>query len=129
MVTTLEIIDKAQELGKLLGQHEAVTQLESVLKSFQEDVESQRSFNDYQHQIAKIGQKEAEGQPIEVEEKRKLADLQNDVIQNPILREMQVKQMDYLDLMRQVDEAITSQSSIAGLASAAGSADGSVAAG
>lgn len=129
MATTLEIIDKAQELGKLLGHHEAVTKLETVLKSFQEDVEAQRLFNDYQRHVAKIGQKEAQGQPIEVDEKRTLTELQNNVVQNPILREMQVKQMDYLDLMRQVDEAITSQSSIGGLASAAGSTDGSLTSG
>jgi len=62
MPTTQEILNKAQDLGKLLAKHDALTRLESVLKTFQEDVEAQRLFNDYQRHLAKIGQKEAEGQ-------------------------------------------------------------------
>ena len=112
MVTTQEIVDSAVNLGKLLAKHEAVSELEAVLKQFQQDVDSQRLFNDYQRHMAKMAEKEAQGDPIEVEDKRRLQQLQEGVIHNPILRQLQIKQMDYLDLMRRVDEAITGQSSI-----------------
>lgn len=126
MATTQEIVDAATALGKLVAKHEAVVKMETVLKNFQEDIEAQRLFNDYQRHLAKIGQKEAAGQPIEVQDKRQLESLQDGVSHNAILRDLQIRQMDYLDLMRRVDEAIASQSplgAVAGPAVGAG-ADG-----
>ena len=55
---------------------------------------------------AVIAEKEARQQPIEVEDKRKLEQLHQKVIEHPLLRDLQVVQMDYLDLMRKVDEAL-----------------------
>jgi len=124
MVTTQEIIDSAVNLGKQLAKHQAVSELEVVLKQFQEDVDSQRLFNDYQRHMAKIAQKEAQGDPIEVNDKRRLQQLQEDMTQNSILRQLQIKQMDYLDLMRRVDQSITGQSSIGQLAPEAGESAG-----
>ena len=111
-MTTQEIVDSAVELGKLLAKHKAVSELEAALKQFQEDVDSQRLFNDYQRHMAKIAEKEAQGDPIEVQDKQQLQKLQESVMHNSILRQLQIKQMDYLDLMRRVDEAIAGQSSI-----------------
>jgi hypothetical protein len=41
-----------------------------------------------------------------VEDKRQLERLQKAVVMNPTLRELQMVQMDYVDLMRRVDEAM-----------------------
>lgn len=107
MATTQEILDSAQALGKQIGTHEASIKFEKSLKALQADVEAQRLLNDYQRHMAKIAEKESKGDPIEVEDKRQLEDLQSQVVNHPTLRDLQVSQMDYLDLMRQVDESIS----------------------
>jgi cell fate (sporulation/competence/biofilm development) regulator YlbF (YheA/YmcA/DUF963 family) len=105
-VTTQDVLNKAHELGDLIAQHPAAKKMEDILKRLQDDTDAQRAMNDYNRHLQALSEKEAAGKPIEVEDKRKLEALQNAVIRNPILRDFQVGQMDYLDLMRKVDEAI-----------------------
>ncbi len=109
MATTQEIMDAASALGKLVSSHEGVVKFKQTLKKLQDDVDAQRLLNDYMRQVSKIGEKEAQGQPIEVEDKKQLTALQGQVTNNDLLREFQITQMDYLDLMRRIDEAITTQ--------------------
>ena len=107
MATIQEILDSAKALGKQISTHEASIKFEKSLKALQADVDAQRLLNDYQRHMAKIAEKETKGDPIEVEDKRRLEDLQNQVVSHSTLRDLQVSQMDYLDLMRQVDEMIS----------------------
>lgn len=109
MATTDEILDKARELGDLIAEHPSAKKLESVLQRLQGDTEAQRAMTDYERHLRTLSEKQESGRPIEVDDKRKLEKLQMAVIKNPILRDMQVAQMDYLDLMRRVDEAIQGQ--------------------
>ncbi len=126
MPTTSEIITAAEKLGDLIAQHDAAKKLESALKALQSNVESQRVLNDYNRHLQSLGEKEASGRPIEVEDKRKLESLQRAVVMNPLLRQFQTAQMDYVDLLRKVDDAMLGRSSIAaeaGLAPAGGGAE------
>ena len=107
MATTQEILDAAVNLGKLIATHEAAKKFEGVMKKLEGEVEAQRLLNDYHRHLSKLGEKEAKGEPIEVEDKRQLESLQNQVVNNAVLRDIQMAQMDYLDLMRRVDEAIS----------------------
>lgn len=107
MATTEEIMASARELGKLIAQHPAAKKFEDTLRKLQADVEAQRVLNDYNRLLQKLGEKEQSGQPIEVADKQQLEKLQTGVIRNPTLRDFQIVQMDYLDLMRKVDDALT----------------------
>jgi len=107
MATTQEILDSATELGKKLTGHESARKLEAAMSKLRDDVNAQRLLNDYQRHLHALAEKESRQQPIEVEDKHKLEDLQGKVIRNTVLRDMQMAQMDYLDLMRRVDEAMT----------------------
>ncbi len=118
MGTTQEILKAAGELGRLIAGHESAVKMQSVIDGFKEDIDAQRLLNDYQRQMAKIGEKEAHQQPIEVEDKHRLESLQGQVMRHEKLRELQITQMDYLDLMRRVDEAIAGESSPGGVGAA-----------
>lgn len=107
MATTQEILTAAKDLGKLIAKHQAVVQLEKLTSQLQADVEAQRLLTDLNRHLQALGEKEAAGQPIEVADKHKLDDLQKKVISHPLLGQLQMTQMDYLDLMRQVDDAIS----------------------
>lgn len=108
MATTQEILSAAADLGKLISKHQAAIKFEQTVKQLQEDVQAQRLLTDLNRHLEKLGQKEAQGQPIEVADKKTLEDLQHKVIRHPLLSQFQMVQMDYLDLMRKVDEVISS---------------------
>jgi cell fate (sporulation/competence/biofilm development) regulator YlbF (YheA/YmcA/DUF963 family) len=109
MATTQEILSAAREVGKLIASHDIARKLESAMSRLQGDVEAQRVLNDYNRHLQKLSEKEQSGKPIEVSDKQQLEKLQNAVIRNPLLRDFQMAQMDYLDLMRKVDEAMAGQ--------------------
>ncbi|MCC7406895.1 MAG: YlbF family regulator [Phycisphaeraceae bacterium] len=106
MASTQEIITAAADLGKLIATHDAAKRFEDVLKKLSQDVDAQRLLNDLNRHATKISQKEMQGQPIEVHEKHELEKLRQSVARSAVLRDFQVAQMDYVDLMRQVDEAM-----------------------
>ncbi len=108
MANTDEILRSATDLGKLIAKHNASIQLKDLVKRLRDDADAQRILNDYNRQVQNISEKEQDGKPIEVEEKHQLEKLRTKLIQTPILRDFQMVQMDYLDLMRRVDEAIQS---------------------
>lgn len=110
MATTQEILDAAHALGKIISTHEVARKLEDAVGKLQGDLEAQRVMTDYQRFLNSLAEKESQGRPIEVADKKKLDDLQNQVIRNPLLRAFQMAQMDYLDLMRKVDAAISGES-------------------
>jgi len=107
MATTQEILDAATELGKLIATHDTARKFNDAIKALEADVEAQRVLTDYQRHITAVAEKQSKGLPIEVADKQKLEELQNKVIRNSVLRDFQLVQMDHLDLMRQVDAAVS----------------------
>lgn len=107
MATTQEILKAANALGQLIASHDSMKKYEDAVRKLQGDVEAQRVLNDYNRHLQKLAEKEQTGKPIEVAEKQQLEKLQGAVVRNAVLRQFQMAQMDYLDLMRMVDEAMS----------------------
>ena len=106
MASEQDILEQATKLGELIAEHDATKKLEAASKAFEADINSQRAMTDYQRFAQTLQAKAQQGGAIEVEDKRKLEDLQQAVITNPLLANMQRSEMDYLDLLRKVDSAI-----------------------
>ncbi len=106
-MTTNDILKKARELGEDLAKHDAVTKLIDATKAFDDDRDAQRLLLDYSRAMQTVAQKQATHQPIEVAEKQQLEQLQQQLVTNLKLRSLQMAQMDYLDLMRSIDAALT----------------------
>lgn len=106
MASTEEILQTAGKLGQMLATHPAAKKLEDVVRRLEADPAAQRVMADLNRMMQKLQEKEMTGQPIEVAEKRALDELQTAVIRNATLRDFQMAQMEYADLMRRVDEAM-----------------------
>ena len=113
MATDEQVIKAALEIGKLLGDHPKVSRLEAAVDKLREDTEAQRALNDLNRQLQSVAEKEMAGQPVEVSDKQKMRDLQNAVVHNLVLQEFQLAQMDYVDLVRKLDDALYGQSAAA----------------
>ena len=112
--STDEILQTAAKLGEMLATHPAAKKLEDVVRRLEADTAAQRVMADLNRTMQKLQEKEMTGQPIEVAEKRQLDELQTAVIRNATLRDFQMAQMEYADLMRRVDEAMYGQQGGAG---------------
>jgi len=107
------IMKAAQELGEMLGDHPKVARLEGAIEKLKADTEAQRALNDFNRHLQQVAEKEMAGQPIEVSDKQRLQELQNAVVHNLVLREFQLAQMDYVDLVRAIDDTMYGRSAAA----------------
>ncbi len=108
MATTEELIAKAAELGKLIAAHESAKGLVAATAKLKSDPSATQAVQKFNQLLQTLGMKEQAGLPIEVAEKRQLEELQQTVATNLSLRSFQAAQVAYVELMRQVDEALTS---------------------
>ncbi|MFA9478685.1 YlbF family regulator [Phycisphaerales bacterium AB-hyl4] len=109
MPSTEDILKAARELGEKISQHDAAKKFQDIVTRLRDDQDAQRLLNDYNRHLQTVSEKEMNQQPIEVEDKARLKELQTKVVTHPVLRDLQIAQMDYVDLMRRVDEAMTGQ--------------------
>ncbi len=109
MATTEQILKAASDLGKLIQQHASTQRVAEAGTKLQKDTEALRLINDLNRLMSKISEKEMTGKPIEPAEKQQLQALQSTVSRNATLREYQLAQMDYLDIMRAVDQAMSGE--------------------
>lgn len=105
--TTDAVLAAAAQLGRLLAAHPAYAAFSDVMSRLENDTDAQRLLTDLRRHQQATAEKEQAGQPIEVADKHKLRDLQAQAAGNALLREMQTVEMDYVDLMRQVDAKIS----------------------
>jgi len=101
-----EIESKAKELGDLIGQTDAATQMREVEQAVEKDADTQRLVNEFNQLIQTLSQKQAQGQPIEVEDKKKLEQAQTALATNIQVQRLQKAQMDYMDLLRTASTAM-----------------------
>ena len=108
MSTTETLLSEAGKLGKLIAEHEAAKNLLAATQKLRADPSATQAIQGFNRLLQTLGMKEQSGLPIEPAEKRQLENLQQTVATNLSLRAYQAAQVAYVDLMRQVDEALTS---------------------
>lgn len=101
-----DIIADARNLGKKIAAHPRTTAFAKAARDVAEDREAQAILKNFQEQVNRIRDLEANGKPIEVEDKRKLSDCEAAVAGHPKLKAMMKAQADYLEMMHRVNSAI-----------------------
>ena len=100
------VLELARSLGDALKSSErfkALTEIENKVKN---DKDASDALKNFTGKSAEIQRKEADLQPVEVAEKRELADLETAVRENELLRGMMQAQADYAEMINRVNEAI-----------------------
>jgi cell fate (sporulation/competence/biofilm development) regulator YlbF (YheA/YmcA/DUF963 family) len=100
------IIEMARRLGKAIADSPQAAALKAARDEMDKDAEAPRLLNDYQAQADKMLALERDNKPVEVEDKRKLRDLQEKLAGSPAFKKYTAAQVDYVDLMRKVNNAI-----------------------
>ena len=100
------IVELAKRLGKQLSAHERTAELKAAQKAADSDSEAGQLVKSYQEQMQRIAELEKEKKPIEVADKQKLRDLEEKISLNPALSNLTRRQVDFVEMMRKVKEAI-----------------------
>lgn len=108
-----EIIADAKALGKKIAAHPRTTAFMTAAKAVSDDRDAQNLLKAYQEQVERIHTLEAQGKPVEPDEKRKLVDREADLAGNARLKEMMKAQTDYMELMHRINSAIDEASASA----------------
>ena len=100
------IIELAQRLGKAIADSPQVVSLQAAQKEMKKKPEIGQLLKDFQGHSDKIAKLQEENKPIEVDDKQRLQELHNKLIACEEFKKLTAAQVEYIDLMRKVNEAI-----------------------
>jgi len=106
MADTNDILRAAGNLGALVATHPSVAAYKETIRQLDLDVGAKTLLQQYEQLIEHLSMKEAQMQPIEVAEKKQFEQLQQSIMMNQTLKRFGQVQHDYMELMKQVQEAI-----------------------
>lgn len=101
-----KVLELAKKLGREIRRHERYTLLRAAEEKVLDDLETKKIQDDLEKQLTRIRDLETEMKPIEVEDKRELARLQEAARSHPGLQELLKVQADYFEMMNNVNNAI-----------------------
>ena len=101
-----QIVEIADRLGKALAGSPQAAALRAARKDMDAQPELKQALTDYQDHSDKLARLQEENKPIEIEDKHKLQDLENKLFASDVFKRFTAAQVDYVDLMRQVNGAL-----------------------
>jgi cell fate (sporulation/competence/biofilm development) regulator YlbF (YheA/YmcA/DUF963 family) len=104
-----QVIELARRLGEHLSKHDRTLQLKAAQEAVDGDNEAGEMVKSYQQQMQRITELEKAQKPIEVTDKQKLRELEEKIAINPVLSNLTRRQVDFVEMMRKVKEAIDSE--------------------
>jgi len=100
------LLERARALGEAIANHPYFQAFTEARKKTENDTEAQGLLRAYAEHAQRVRQLQAEQKPIEVADKRKLAEYEQQMASNSALKELMRAQTDYVALMNQVNQAM-----------------------
>jgi len=104
-----DLLEKARELGRAIAASKVMQDLSAIEKRIEENLATRKLRDEHRELAMKLARLEMQKQPIEPEDKRKLQSLVDQLRQDPLFQELVRVQVEHQDLMRQVNEQISTQ--------------------
>jgi len=104
-----DIIAMAERLGKAISASPQAAALRQAQAALRADEAASKLLADYQAHREKVAALEAEQKPVEVEDKHRTEDLHRKLIGTETFKTFTAAQVEYVDVMRRVNDAIRAQ--------------------
>lgn len=104
-----EITELAGRLGKAIAESLQAANLRAARKAMAAETGLTKLLNDYQVQADKVSRLEEENKPVEVSDKHALEELHDKLISSETFKKYTAAQMEYIDVMRQVNQTLRQQ--------------------
>jgi cell fate (sporulation/competence/biofilm development) regulator YlbF (YheA/YmcA/DUF963 family) len=105
-VDTKQIMDLAEQLGRLASQHPAVDAYKQAQKSLAEDPDAGRLLNEFNRQIMALSRQEESGMPVSDAQRHQLENLQTQLASHLKVQSLNRAQVEFVDLLRRVSDTI-----------------------
>jgi cell fate (sporulation/competence/biofilm development) regulator YlbF (YheA/YmcA/DUF963 family) len=105
-VDTQQILDEASKLGDLVAQHPAVARYKSAQKSVAEDPDAGRLMAEFNRQLETMARQEQAGMPVTDAQAQQLESLQSRIISHIKIKNLNLAQVDFIDLLRKINQQI-----------------------
>ena len=106
MPDTQEILAEAEKLGNLVAQHPAVAKYKAAQKSVSEDPDASRLLREFERLLDQLGRQEASGIPVTDAHRTQLEALQSQIMSHIKVKNLNMAQVDFIDLLRKVNQTI-----------------------
>ena len=123
-VDTQQILSEADKLGQLVAQHPAVEKYKQAQKAVADDAEANRAMMEFERQLDTLGRQEAAGMPITDAQRQQLEAVQSRIVSNIKVKALNMAQVEFVDLLRKVNQAVQSKVVDVSPAAAAGRGGG-----
>ena len=100
------ILALAQRLGKAVADSPQAKALREARKELDKDEVISKLLGEFRAQSEKVAKLEHEKKPVEVADKHNLQDLQGRLISDETFKKFTAAQVEYVDLMRNVNETL-----------------------
>ncbi len=101
-----EILQKANELGLMIKGTELYKRYEEISEKLEKDADARKLLEDYIQVSDEMYRKEHSGAAIEVEEKKKLQEMNEKISESQLIKEYLATQTYFLNLMMQIQKVI-----------------------
>ena len=108
-VDTNQILAEADKLGQLVAQHPAVERYKNAQKAVAEDADANRTMAEFERQLESLARQEQTGMPVTDAQRQQLESLQSRIVSNVKVKNLNMAQVDFIDLLRKVNQAIQSK--------------------
>jgi cell fate (sporulation/competence/biofilm development) regulator YlbF (YheA/YmcA/DUF963 family) len=119
---TQQILAEAEKLGQLVAQHPAVQRYKDAQRAVANDPEAGRLLQEFDRAIETLGRQEAAGMPVTDAQRMQLEGVQSRVISHLKIKALNLAQVEFVDILRKVNQAIQAQVQGGGAAATAGGA-------
>jgi cell fate (sporulation/competence/biofilm development) regulator YlbF (YheA/YmcA/DUF963 family) len=104
-VDTQQILQAAEKLGQMLKEHPAVERFKSAQKSVAEDAEASRLLGEFERGLEALQRQEQSGRPATDAQKMQLESLQTKIVSHIKIKNLNLANMEFTDLLRKVGDA------------------------
>lgn len=108
-VDTQQILEAAEKLGKLVGQHPVVERYRQAQRSLAEDPEAARLADAFNREISRLSRQEEQGVAVTDAQRRQLESIQSQLASHLKFKAFSAAQVEYVDLMRRISDSIRRQ--------------------
>lgn len=105
-VDTQQLLDEAAKLGDLVAQHPAVAKYRDAQKAVAADPEASRLLGDFDRQIETLSRNEQAGLPVTDAQRQQLEALQKRIVSHIQIKNLNMAQVEFVDLLRKVNQTI-----------------------
>ena len=123
-VDTNQILAEADKLGQLVAQHPAVERYKNAQRAVAEDPDANRTMAEFERQLETLARQEQTGMPVTDAQRQQLETLQSRIVSNVKVKNLNMAQVDFIDLLRKVNQAVQSKVVEAGGMGSAGAGGG-----